>query len=217
MNIDTPYQQAKQCWDKRLGQAQTQAKLWSICTLFLVILCGALGFGVVSLLDDPRIVPHIIEVDKNGSVEYKGSVYDQRFQITETHIRHHLFKFLEYVRSLSSDVVVVKRNWKAAYHYLTPSGSEILNTYAREVKPLTRYKTYRVDIKITSVLEHSQYTRQVNWIETTWSKEGKIFERSSWRGIFKYELHPVSKIEILRYNPLGFFIDAFNWVKVEVE
>ncbi len=217
MEIDTPYKLAKQQWDKRLGQAQMQVRFWSASTLFLLCITGALSFGIISLLDAPRVVPHIIEVDKNGSAEYLGSVYEQRFQITEKHVRHYLFRFLEYVRSLSSDIVVVKQNWKNAYYFLTPAGAEILTTYARDIDPLTRFKTERVDIKITSVLEHSQYSRQVNWIETIWDKNGKIIDRSSWRGLFKIELRPINDPVLIKYNPLGFFIDAFNWTKVEVE
>ncbi len=216
MKIDNPYIHAKQQWDRKLGRASVQLRLLCFCTLFLVLICGALSFGVIRLLEKPRELPYIVEVTNDGSVEYKGPIDKQDFTITETHIRHHLFKFLEYVRTLSSDIVVVKRNWRNAYYYVTSSGAEILNTYARDIDPLSRYKTVRVDMRIISVLEHSQKTRQINWIETTWSSDGKIIEEAEWRGIFKFEIHGLRESKQVQYNPLGFFVDAFNWSKVEL-
>lgn len=212
--VETPYRRAKQEWDLRMGDALVRARIWRITTFWLLGICTILVGGIIFYAMEPKRVPYIIEIQANGEARYKGEIDPFKFIPSETHVQYYLKKFIEYTRTLSSDIVVVKKNWRDAYHYLTPAGSNILSTYAKELQPLVRYKDFRVDIKFTSILQHSQYTRQVNWIESVWNSHGELLSQIHWRGVFKYEFRFPSTIEHLEKNPLGFFVDSFNWTEV---
>lgn len=215
--LETPYRRAKQEWDSRMGDSIIRARAWRRMSVGLLLICGILSFGTIYYASQPRNIPYIIEINNDGEAVYKGNIGDYSFSASEKNVRYYLKKFIEYTRTLSSDVVVVKKNWLDAYFFLTPSGGSILNTYARDMSPLTRYKDYRIDIRFSSILEHSQFTRQVNWYEFVWNSNGKLISQTHWRGIFKYEFRIPSSIEHLEKNPLGFFIDTFNWTEVSNE
>ena len=213
--VGTPYKKAKQQWDLRMGDAIIRAKYWRMMALGLLCMSFVLVIGIIYYASQPKQIPYVIEVSQNGEALYKGDVGSQVITPSEKHIRFYLKKFIEYTRTLSSDVVVVKKQWRNAYHFLTPTGSSILSTYSKEMKPLENYKDFRIDIKFTSILEHSQYTRQVNWFEYIWNANGELVSRVHWRGIFKYEFRFPSTAEHVEQNPLGFFIDTFNWTEVQ--
>lgn len=214
-NIETPYRKAKQEWDTRMGDSLSRARAWKKVSMILLVICAILSMGIIFYSLQPRKIPYVIEVRENGEAQYKGDIGEHTLTVEEKHVRYYLKKFVENTRTLSSDVVVVKKNWREAYFFLTPTGASILNTYAQEIQPLSRYVTERVDIKFNSILEHSKATRQVNWTEYIWNAQGELISITPWRGIFKLEYKIPTAQEQLEKNPMGIFIDTFNWTEVQ--
>src|SRR5579885_1980669 len=68
----TPYQNAAQLWDERIGAARVQAKNWRIMAFGCLGLALGLAGGVIWLSAQSRITPYVVEVDKLGEVQAIG-------------------------------------------------------------------------------------------------------------------------------------------------
>src|SRR5712675_1946127 len=78
--------------------------------------------------------------------------YQKAAQVWDDQIAHFLARFIEYVRSLSIDPVVVRMNWLHAYDFVTDRGAQALNEYAREADPFTKIGARTATAEVTSVV-----------------------------------------------------------------
>jgi type IV secretion system protein VirB5 len=60
------------------------------------------------------------------------------YQPTDPQIAWHLARFIEEVRSIPADPVVLRHDWLDAYNYVTDKGALALNDYARPTIPSRR-------------------------------------------------------------------------------
>src|SRR4051812_34296679 len=65
---------ARREWDARLATAVVQARSWRVNSMLLASLLGASLLGNVYLGSQPKVVPHLIEVDALGETTYGGPV-----------------------------------------------------------------------------------------------------------------------------------------------
>src|SRR3546814_1277502 len=54
---------------------------------------------------------------------------------TDPQIAFHLARFIEHVRSIPADPVVLRKNWLSAYEFVTSAGGQALNDHARNNDP----------------------------------------------------------------------------------
>jgi type IV secretory pathway TrbF-like protein len=218
-DADTPYARARQEWDARMGSAVVAAKNWrlsSFASLGLVLLSVA---GMIYLGSRPRAVPHIIQIDAIGAPSYLGPVGQAASQYvpSDATLKYHLRRFLEDVRTLSSDAAVLKRNWLDAYTLVTPRGANMLSAYVAkpENDPFKRAATERATIEVASMVRVSADTWQIDWRETGWDKGGAPAASAVWRGMFRVIVQPPKTEEAMVKNPIGLYIDEFHWDKVQ--
>lgn len=136
------YLKARMEWDDRYGSARTQALNWRYLSFFLLGLLMLSILGMIYLGTLPKKAIHVIEVDKLGHAVYAGRAGTSgvQYKINQASKIYHLKRFIEDVRSLPSDPVVVKRQWEDAYALVSPSAANILSEYARKVLPTERLK-----------------------------------------------------------------------------
>ena len=215
--VETPYMRARQEWDARMGGLVVQAANWRRATFVLAGLLGVALVGCIVLGTLPKAVPHIVTIDQLGAATYHGPVGRsvQNFSPSEASLNYHLRRWVEDVRSISSDPAVVKKNWFEAYALTTQTGSNLLNGFVQQKDPFARLgEGERVGIEIASVVRSAGDSWQVDWRETTWNKAGVVLSTVPWRGIFRIVVRPSSKPDELARNPLGFFVDEFHWDRV---
>src|SRR3569832_2111219 len=136
----TPYQRAAQVWDERLGSARVQAGNWRLAGLASIALSGVLGLTILTQIARSGVVPYVVEVDRLGEVRAVGPAFET-YQPSDAQIAHFLARFIENVRSLSIDPVMVRTSWLRAYDFVTDRGAQALNDYARETDPFTKIGT----------------------------------------------------------------------------
>lgn len=218
---DTPYKRAKQEWDARMGNAVVQARAWRRATFGSLGAVGLALAGMIYLGAQPKAVPHIIEVDHLGAATYRGPVGQSGAAYTpsEAVLKYHLQRFLEDVRSISSDAAVIKRNWLDAYTLVTAQGGNMLTAYvsAPEHDPFRRSADgLRVSIEVVSAVRVSEDTWQVDWRETDWDKSGTpVGTPSLWRGMFHLLVELPKTAEAMTRNPMGLFVDEFHWDTIQ--
>src|SRR5258708_4526991 len=85
----TPHQRASQAWDERIGSARVQAKNWRLMALGSLSLSFALAAGVIWQSAQSRVVPYVVEVDKQGSVQAIGPAI-RHYDSQDAQIAHFL-------------------------------------------------------------------------------------------------------------------------------
>src|ERR1700721_1033210 len=126
---ETPYQRAGQVWDDRIGSARVQAKNWRLAFFGMLALGTALAGGLVWQSARGTITPWVVQVDKLGQAQAVApAVADYR--ATDPQIAWHLARFVEEVRSIPADPVVVRQNWLEADDYVTDKGARGLKDLA---------------------------------------------------------------------------------------
>ncbi len=205
----TPYQKASQVWDARMGDAVVRAKNWRLMAFGCLILSLGLSGGVVWQAGKSTIVPYVVELEKTGAVRTIGPALEN-YKPSDAQIAFHLAGFIEKVRSLSIDPVVVRKNWLKAYDFATARAANTLNEFARENDPFSKVGERTVAVEVTSVVRASKDSFQIRWLERTYLN-GSLSRTDRWTGVFSIIIDPPRDIETLRKNPLGIYVHGLNW------
>jgi type IV secretion system protein VirB5 len=207
----TPYQRAAQVWDDRIGSARVQAKNWRLAFFGCLALSGGLAGGLVWQSARGNIIPWIVEVDKLGQTQAVAPAHAD-YQPTDPQIAFHLARFIEHVRAIPVDPVVLRQDWLRAYDFTTDRGAQALNDYARSNDPFAQIGKSQVAVDISSVIRASPDSFRVEWTERRY-RDGALAETARWSAILTIVVQIPRAPEALRKNPLGVFINALNWSK----
>ncbi|MDI2059086.1 MULTISPECIES: conjugal transfer protein TrbF [Bradyrhizobium] len=205
----TPYQKAGQVWDERLGSARVQASNWRLAALGVTAVSVVLGLTLLAVIGRSGIVPYVVEVDRLGEVRAVGPALEA-YQPSDAQIAHFLARFIENVRSLSIDPVIVRSNWLRAYDFVTDRGAQVLNDYARETDPFAKIGSRTVTAEVTSVVRASHDSFEIRWKENSF-ENGSIAKTERFTGLVTTVLKPPVDAETLRKNPLGLYVHSLNW------
>lgn len=208
---ETPYQKAGQVWDDRIGSARVQAKNWRYMAFGSLILSA--GFAGALVIQSARgtVVPWVVQVDKLGqSQAVAPAVAD--FRPTDPQIAWHLARFIEQVRSIPADPIIVRQNWLRAYEFTTDRGALALNDYARANDPFAQVGKVQVAVDVSSVVRASPDSFRIGWTERRY-QDGSLAATERWSAIVTVVVQPPRTPDQLRKNPLGLFVNAINWSK----
>lgn len=206
---ETPYQRAGQVWDERIGSARAQARNWRIMAFGGLGLATALSAALVWQSLQSRVTPYVVEVDRLGEAR-AISPAEAGYRPTDPQIAWHLTHFIEQVRTISLDPVLMRRDWLGAYDFVTQRGAIALGNYARAANPFASIGEKTISVQVTSVVRASDQSFQVKWIESAFDR-GALTGVSHWTAILTVRLRPPASADILRRNPLGIYIDAIDW------
>jgi type IV secretion system protein TrbF len=208
---DTPYQRAAQVWDERIGSARVQARSWRYAFFGALGLSTCLTAGLIWQGARGSIVPWVVQVDKLGEAQAVAAA-DTDYRPTDPQIAFHLARFIEQVRSVPDDPIVVRQNWLRAYDFVTDRGALVLNDYARTNDPFALIGREQVGIDVTSVIRASPTSFRVAWVERRY-RDGSLADTSRWTAILTIVVQTPRTPDALRKNPLGIFVNAINWSK----
>ena len=129
-----------QVWDERIGSARVQAKNWRYMTFGSLILSAGFASALVWQSGRGTIAPWVLQVDNLGQAQAVApAVADYR--PTEPQIAWHLARFIEQVRSIPADAIIVRQTWLRAYDFTTDRGAMALNADIRSVLETARRRS----------------------------------------------------------------------------
>ena len=207
----TPYQKAAQVWDERIGSARVQAKNWRLMAFGSLLLSAGLASGLVWQSARGTIVPWVVQVDRFGAAQAIAPA-EADYRPTDPQVAWHLALFIEQVRSIPADPIIVRQNWLRAYDFTTDRGALALNDYARANDPFTKVGKVQVAVEVSSVIRASPDSFRIAWIERRY-ENGQIAGTERWTAILTIAIQQPRDAERLRKNPLGVFVNAINWSK----
>ena len=205
----TPYQRAQQAWDDRIGSARVQARNWRLMAFGELFLVAGLSAALVWQGARGSIVPWVVQVDRIGQAQAVEPAV-AAYQPTDPQIAWHLARFLEQVRSVPADPIVLRQSWLRAYDYTTDRGAAALNDYARINDPFARVGQTQIAVEVSSVIRASADSFRIAWVERRY-EQGQLAATERWSAIVTLVIQPPRDAEQLRKNPLGIFVHAINW------
>jgi type IV secretory pathway TrbF-like protein len=206
---ETPYQRAGQVWDERIGSARVQAKNWRLMAFGSLILSAGLAAALVWQSARGTITPWVVQVDRLGQAQAVAPAAVD-YQPTDPQVAWHLARFIEQVRSIPADAIIVRQNWLRAYEFTTSAGAMALNDYARANDPFAKVGKQQIAVDVSSVIRASPTSFRVAWSERRY-QDGALAETSRWTAILTIAVRPPRDAEKLRANPLGIYVNAINW------
>ena len=205
----TPYQKAAQVWDERIGSARVQARNWRFMAFGSLMLTAGFATALVWQSARGTVVPWVVQVDRLGQAQAVAPAIAD-YRPADPQIAWHLARFIEQVRSIPADPIIVRQNWLRAYEFTTDRGALALNDYARSNDPFTKVGKQQIAIDVSSVIRASPDSFRVAWTERRY-QDGSLAETSRWTAILTVVMQPPRDADRLRANPLGIYVNAINW------
>ncbi len=209
--LETPYQRAGQVWDERLGSARVQASNWRLIAFGCLALACMSSAALIWRSLQSTVTPYVVEVNSFGEVRAIGPALEP-YKPTDAQIAHHLARFIENIRGLSSDPIMVRRNWLSAYDFATDRAAATLNDYAREHDPFSSVGSKTRAVEVFSVVRSSDKTFEARWVEHSY-ENGALAKSERFTGAFTIILDPPRDADTLRKNPLGLYVHALSWAQ----
>lgn len=206
---ETPYQRAAQAWDDVIGSARVQAKNWRLMAFCSLALSAGLSGALVWQVSRGAIVPWVVEVDKLGEARVAAPA-EAGYRPTDPQIAFHLARFIEHVRSVPADPIVLRENWLRAYDFAAPTGATALNDHARNNDPFALVGREQVAVEVSSVIRASPDSFRIAWIERRYA-QGNLAATERWSAIVTVTVQQPRTPDAIRKNPLGVFVTALNW------
>jgi len=206
---ETPYQKAAQIWDERIGSARVQAKNWRYMAFGSLILSAGFAAALVWQSARGTVVPWVVQVDNLGQAQSVAAATAD-YRPTDPQVAWHLARFVEQVRSIPADPIIVRQNWLRAYEWTTDRGAAALNDYARANDPFAKVRKQQVAVEVSSVIRASADSFRVAWTERRY-EDGKLSATERWTAILTIVVQPPRDAERLKANPLGIYINAISW------
>tara|TARA_R110000850_G_scaffold16393_3_gene51227 strand:+ start:82 stop:765 length:684 start_codon:yes stop_codon:yes gene_type:complete len=205
----TPYQKAAQVWDERIGSARVQARNWRLMAIGCLALSAGLSAALAWQSTRSSVVPYVVEVDNLGAAQAVAPALAE-YRPTDPQIAWHLARFVENVRQVPADPIVLRQSWLRAYDFATDRGAVALNDHARVNDPFAQVGDTQISIEVSSVIRASDTSFRVAWIERHY-ENGQLATTERWTAILTVVIQPPRDAERLRANPLGVYVHAINW------
>jgi type IV secretion system protein VirB5 len=208
---ETPYQRAAQVWDERIGSARVQARNWRYMAFGSLLLSAGFASALVWQTARGTIVPWVVQVDKLGQAQTVAPATAD-YRPSDPQVAWHLARFIEQVRSIPADPIIVRQNWLRAYEWTTDQGAAALNDYARANDPFAKVGKQQVSVEVSSVIRASPDSFRVAWTEQHY-EDGKLASTERWTAILTIVIQPPRDADRLKANPLGIYVNAISWSK----
>lgn len=210
-----PYLEGRREWNERYGSYIQARATWQKVALLAVLVALLAVAGVVMMGLQNKHIPYIVEIDKLGSAVAVAPAQQTSQQDVRV-IKHALAEFITNYRTVYGDRGVQKDAIFKAYRYVMPSSPAyvyVSESYQKN-SPFDRMQKERVEVEVTSVIQISENTWQIDWIENNFDATGHATGSDNCKGAATLKfVTPTSEKEIFA-NPTGLWINELSWQKV---
>ena len=213
-NPATPAQRAEAVWDRRVGNAVTQAYNWRRATILFGCACVVLAGGLVVQSLKTQVIPYVVTVDKStGEVEKAGAFVGQDYTPKEAEVKYFISNFIRNARSIQLDPVAQNQSQAMAQAFLTKNAASKYAAVQQNEGYANKFGkvTVTVQIKTIQQIPDSESSYQVRWTEEEFGIQSGAKNIVNKSGIFTYTIIPVKEEEQLLRNPLGLYISGFDF------
>ncbi len=208
---ETPFQKAGQIWDERIGSARVQARNWRLMAFGSLLLSTGLASALVWQSARGTVTPWVVQIDRLGQAQAIAPAIAD-YKPTDPQIAYHLAHFIEDVRAIPADAVILRQQWLRAYDFTTDRGASALNDFARTNDPFANLGKSHIAVEVSSVIRASPESFRVAWTQRRY-ENGQLAATERWTAILSIIIQTPHEAERLRKNPLGVYVTAIHWSK----
>ena len=207
-----PYARAAAAWDDRIGSSRVQARNWRYIAFAAMLLALISTAGALLLAVKKQVMTYVVEVDKAG-MPGRITLVSEPYRPDVAQVGYFVGEVVQLVRDRPLDPVVMRQQWTRAYQFLAGQAVNAMNEYAAAdsgLRSLPGQGSTARTVEIGSVLQKSEGTFQVRWVETTYSG-GIRRSREEYTGLFQVKIiRPRDESDTFK-NPIGVYITNFTW------
>jgi len=111
-----------------------------------LLLSGGLASGLVWQSVRGTVTPWVVQVDRLGEAQAVAAA-DSSYQPTDPQIAFHLARFIEDVRGLPADGIVLRQNWLRAYDFTTDRAPRHSMNTPAPTTPLPIWASFRFPLR----------------------------------------------------------------------
>lgn len=217
--IENPYLSARRTWNEHVGSVVSSRQTWQVVGLLSLLIAFAGVGGMIHIGSQSKFIPYVVEVDKLGQTIAAGPVTSAA-KADPRIIHATVADFIRCARLVTPDVALQRQAVFRIYSLLSPNDAATAKTNewlngTDESNPFKRAGLEMVSIEIKSVLPQSPDTWQVDWVETTYDRQGTLkgLPVTMRALVTVYTAEPTSQTtdEQLRNNPMGIYVRDFSW------
>jgi type IV secretion system protein VirB5 len=216
---DNPYLNAKRAWNTHTVGLMKSLQVWQLVSLASLLVTLAAVGGLIAIGSQSKFVPLVFQQDYSGntlSVTRADRVGQANIDDYRTAAAH----FIENLRMVSADSELQKKAVFQVYAYLNQNDAALTKVQEfysdkQQSNPFERATRELVSIEIRSVLQETEDSWQVDWIETVRNRDGTIKQKPALMKAIvtlyqESEIHDIASESILK-NPHLIYIRDFNW------
>lgn len=216
---ENPWLAARREWNAHEGGVIASRRMWQVIGIAsLLIALSAVG-GIVHIGQQSKFIPYVVQVDKLGQ-SLAVARADMATPIDQRVLHATVASFVADTRIVTPDITVQRKAIFNVYAFLNtddPATHKVGEHFAaKHSNPFERASKETVHTEITSVIQQSSETWQVDWIEESRDRKGALKQRQKMRALLTvYVSSPTAQTgeEQIRRNPLGIYVRDFNWAK----
>ncbi len=210
---ESAYTRAKAEWNDRLGGPLKAARNWRLAAFAAFALNALAISGLVYEASRSTVTPYYIRVAENGQPFVVGAV-PETFTPTLNEVRWQLATWLEWVRAIPLDPVVVKHNYRNAMNFMRQAAANKLNEWAQNDPRLANIGRETVEFTLVGIAPISgTHSYQARWKEFLRNSDGGLKEEQHWIATFNIDVVPPKTADQIQKNPIGLYIKDFQWTR----
>ncbi|KTD03992.1 conjugal transfer protein trbF [Legionella geestiana] len=216
---DNPYLNAKRAWNTHTAGLMKSLQIWQLVSLASLLVTLAAVGGLIAIGSQSKFIPLVFQQDYSGNTlsvtraDRLGQASIDDYRTTAAH-------FIENLRVVSADSELQKKAVFQVYAWLNQNDAALTKVQEfysdkQQSNPFERAAHELVSIEIRSVLQETEDTWQVDWIETVRNRDGTIKQKPALMKalVTMYQENEVNDIgsDLILKNPHLIYIRDFNW------
>ncbi len=219
---NNPYLTSKRTWNDYISSEIGARKLWQVVALGSLACCFLSITGIAYIGAQSKFTPYIIEVDKLGRSQFAGVIPNYPRADSRV-VNVMLTDFINDLRTVSLDTAYQLNMINRVYAKIenTEAAATKVSTFYQEHagknNPFNRVKYETVSVEVTSILNQTEQTFQLEWEETIRNLEGKVLRKEHYRAIITiYFLdNSNTSFDKIQKNPIGIYIKDYDIQKLK--
>lgn len=207
-----PYIEGRKEWSDRYGDHIKAKRNWQLATFICLGVIGLESSLIAWQASQSSVQPYIVQLDELRQVvqvvpaEQAQGIRDPRI------LRSVIGDYIRNIRTIIADPPAMKRLLNQAYAYSAPNVRQILNDHYRENDPFAEARNHTIAVDISTILQLSEKTWQIQWTETRRAPDGRHLDKTHWQAVASLSVDP-PRNSIDDKNPLGIYVTALSWTK----
>lgn len=217
-NTTNPYLNARRAWNVHNAGLMKSLHIWQLVGVSSLLIALAAVGGVISIGSQSKFIPLVFQQDASGNT-LSVTRADTRFDARLEDYRTTAARFIEELRLVSADVELQKKAIFQVYSHLNNNDAALTKVQEfysgkQNLNPFERAAHEIVSIEIRSVLQETDESWQVVWIETVRGRDGELKEKPfTMKAIVTlYQNHDIkgASNQVLLKNPHSLYVRDFN-------